>query len=131
MKRMSMTLGLLLAGCGGEGSDRAPDPGNPIAAAPKPGEPDGRIFCAPPGEAELRRMCAAERTEDARGTVLTVRLPDSGFHRLRVSADGRDIAAADGAAPAIVRTNGKVIEVEVGGARYRLPAAAGAGDASD
>lgn len=130
MKRTIMIAGLLVSACGGGGSEDGPGaPGAEIAAAPKPGEPDGRIFCAPPGEAAFRRMCAVERTADAQGTILTVRLPDGGFHRLRVSANGRDIAAADGAAPAIVRTNGTVVEVEVGGARYRLPAAKEAGDA--
>ncbi len=74
-------------------------------------------------------MCLVERTADAQGTVLTVRLPDGGFHRLRVAADGGGIAAADGAAPATVRSRGGVIEVEVGGARYRLPTAAKVPDA--
>ncbi|PCD04688.1 hypothetical protein COC42_03895 [Sphingomonas spermidinifaciens] len=82
------------------------------------------MFCAPPGEAEFRRTCSVDRIADDRGTLLTVRLPDGGFHRLRVGADGREIAAADGAEPAIVRSDGRRIEVEVGGARYRLPAAA-------
>lgn len=127
MKHAIGMLGLLLSACGSDGAPAAP--GSEIAAAPKPGEPDGRIFCAPPGEAEFRRMCAIERTSDAQGAVLTVRLPDGGFHRLRVSADGRNIAAADGAAPAVVRTSGDAVEVEVGGARYRLPAASKAADA--
>ncbi len=128
MRGSIVAIGLLLAGCGG--SD-APDQPQSVAeaAAPAPGAPDGRILCAPPGEAEFRRMCAVERAVDAKGTVLTVRLPDGGFHRLRVAADGRGIAAADGAALAIVRTRGAVIEVEVGGARYRLPAAAKVPDA--
>lgn len=125
MKYAIGILGLFLSACGGSGSDGTQAvAGAEVAAAPKPGEPDGRILCAPPGEAEFRRMCAVERAYDARGTILTVRLPDGGFHRLRVGADGRDIAAADGAAPAVVRTSGDAIEVEVGGARYRLPAAA-------
>lgn len=127
MKYAIGILGLFLAACGGGGADgtRQAVPGAEVAAAPKPGEPDGRILCAPPGEAEFRRMCAVERADDAGGTILTVRLPDGGFHRLRVGADGRDIAAADGAAPAVVRMSGNAIEVEVGGARYRLPSAAG------
>lgn len=133
MKHAIGILGLFLSACGGGGADGSQAvPGAEVAVAPKPGEPDGRILCAPPGEGEFRRMCAVERSHDARGTILTVRLPDGGFHRLRVGADGHDIAAADGAAPAVVRMSGNAIEVKVGGARYRLPSAAGAGaDAPD
>lgn len=84
------------------------------------------IACAPPGEAAFREACAVDRLTDARGQVLTIRLPDGGFRRLRVSDDGRDVTAADGSERAVVRRSAEGIEVELGGARFRLPARAGA-----
>ena len=55
--------------------------------------------------------------------VLTIRHPDGGFRRLRITADGRGVIAADGAEPARVSVIGPAdIEVAVGGDRYRLPA---------
>lgn len=116
MKRGLMMAAVLLTGCG----QGAPDDQTALPVAP--GQPDGRIFCAPPGEAEFRRTCSVDRVADGDGAILTVRLPDGGFHRLRASADGRAVEAADGAQPALVRRMGDRIEVEVGGARYRLPA---------
>jgi hypothetical protein len=53
--------------------------------------------------------------------VLTVRHPDGGFRRLRVSAGGA-VTAADGAEAALVRKiDSTTREIAVGDARYRMP----------
>ncbi|WP_448657840.1 hypothetical protein ACPVPU_10225 [Sphingomonas sp. CJ99] len=87
---------------------------------------DGRILCATPGSDAFLRQCTLDRTEDDEGVVLTARLPDGGFHRLRITQDGRGVVAADGAEAAKVAivADGE-IEVAIGGARYRLPATIG------
>jgi hypothetical protein len=138
---LTILSAVMLAACGGgpaddEGPSGLPevvatsDRDSPAAAsAPKAAAPAAlTIACAPPGEAELREACAVDRLSDARGTVLTIRLPDGGFRRLRVSEDGRDVTAADGSQPARVTRSAGGVDVEVGGARFRLPARA-SGDA--
>ncbi|RYD62319.1 MAG: hypothetical protein EOP58_13360 [Sphingomonadales bacterium] len=58
----------------------------------------------------------ADHAQDARD-------PDGGFHRLRVTRDGRGVIAADGASAASVTIIDKdAIEVAIDDARYRLPA---------
>jgi hypothetical protein len=137
---MKQVLGLagatLLAACGGGSADdegpsglpevvAAPAANTATAASAKAAAPAAlTIACAPSGEAELREACAVDRLNDARGTVLTIRLPDGGFRRLRVSEDGRDVTAADGSQRARVTPTAGGIDVEVGGARFRLPARA-------
>ncbi|WP_315764107.1 hypothetical protein [Sphingomonas sp. Y38-1Y] len=121
---------MLLTACDGTSSQA---PGNGLVAAEAEGraaaEDDGRIQCAPPGEAEFRRVCTVDRLADAGGTLLTVHLPDGGFHRLRIAEDGRGVVAADGSEQAVVRVVGdREIEVAIGGARYRLPATVKADD---
>ena len=84
-------------------------------------EDDGRIPCAR-GGGELQRTCTVEQVRDAQGLILTVRHPDGGFRRLRVTGDGRGVIAADGAEAAKVTVIGPAdIEVAVAGDRYRLP----------
>jgi hypothetical protein len=81
--------------------------------------PDPRIECAIQG-APFERNCRIERS----GTqLLTLRHGDGGFRRLRIE-NGIPVAA-DGAEPAQVtaRTTG-MVEVAIGGDRYRLPAEA-------
>jgi hypothetical protein len=52
-----------------------------------------------------------------------VRKPDGGFRRLRVTDDGRGVAAADGAEAAQVTIIADDrIEVAIGGDVFRLPA---------
>jgi len=88
-----------------------------------PAGADGRIPCATGGKAELAPDCTIERERTADGLVLTVRHPDGGFHRLRVTTDGRGVIAADGAQQAAVSVVGDgAIDVTIGDARYRLPA---------
>ncbi|KQT32669.1 hypothetical protein ASG29_13100 [Sphingomonas sp. Leaf412] len=84
---------------------------------------DGRVKCAPAGAATLERVCAVDRTQEARGLLLTVRHPDGGFRRLLVTKDGRGVVAADGAEAAKVTiVDPTEIEVAIGDDVYRLPA---------
>jgi hypothetical protein len=83
----------------------------------------GRVACAPQGTADFKRTCTLDRIEDADGLTLVVHNPDGGFHRLRVTEDGRGVVAADGAEKAKVTIVGAgQIEVAIGSDRYRLPA---------
>jgi len=96
---------------------------NALAQASSDAEDDGRIVCAPAGNAAFSRQCTLDRAQTAEGLVLTVHKPDGGFRRLQVVKDGRGVIAADGAEPAkvtIVENN--QIEVAIGGDRFRLPA---------
>jgi len=81
-----------------------------------------KIPCAVSG-AEMAPVCTLDSTDTPSGTILTLRHPDGGFHRLQITKDGRGVIAADGAEPAKVTPLGPdSIEIELGGARYRLPA---------
>ena len=112
----------LLAACGGAPADPPAAPTNG-AAAPPPGEPDNRIECRPAGAAAFERACTVESAETPRGRVLTVRKADGGFRRLLVGRNGR-ISAADGAERVAQtrtdRPDGTVLEVEIGGDRFRF-----------
>ncbi|MFT3975662.1 MAG: hypothetical protein QM688_00880 [Sphingomonas bacterium] len=89
--------------------------------APEVPEAD-RIACAH-GSAPLARDCSVERA----GGMLILRHADGGFRRLAVTDDGHGVAAADGAERAKTTIVGKdLIEVTLGGDRYRLPATVGA-----
>lgn len=84
---------------------------------------DGRVKCALAGADSFERACTVERTQEARGLVLTMRHPDGGFRRLLVTKDGRGVIAADGAQPAKVAiVDPTEIEVALGDDVYRLPA---------
>lgn len=110
MRLICLAIPLLLAGCNSAvpaGQTDSADAG------------DGRIECRPAGAADFASACLLERT----GEALTLRKPDGGFRRLVVTADGRGVAAADGAEPAEVRVIGEGrIEVTIGGDAFRLPA---------
>ncbi|WP_314374919.1 hypothetical protein [Sphingomonas paucimobilis] len=111
---------LALAGCSGGQSEQSGEGVTATAAAQKPGLP---IECALGGHASFRRDCTVEQSAAGEAVVLTVRHPDGGFRRLQVTQDGRGVAAADGALPAVVSVEGeKQIGVAVGTDRYRLPA---------
>ncbi|MFA5989368.1 MAG: hypothetical protein WC803_07160 [Sphingomonas sp.] len=85
------------------------------------------IACATGGDRAFAPRCSVEQEVSARGTQLTVRNPDGGFHRLLLTADARGVIAADGAVAAIVSVTGAdEIEVALGKDRYRLPATIGA-----
>ena len=84
---------------------------------------EGRIECAPPGADTFSFACTIDRIQSQDGLFLTLRHPDGGFRRLLVTTDGRGVVAADGAEKAEVTVLAPdLIEVAVGGARYRLPA---------
>jgi hypothetical protein len=101
---------ILLAACEGGGEQTSA-----TVSAP----PEDRIECALGGGEAFIRACALELDGDR----LTLRHPDGGFRRLRITDDGRGVAAADGAMPAVVEViAGNRIEVGLGGDRYRLPA---------
>jgi hypothetical protein len=116
-------LTLLLAGCGGGNAD-APAIANggvdPSAAA------GNRLPCAGTPDAALAADCTVEEIASNDGSILTLRQPDGGFHRLLVTRDGRGVIAADGAEVAKVTVvDANTIDVAIGGARYRLPATIG------
>ena|SRR5687767_3754741 len=105
MKRLAALLPLLTA-CGGPSAPKA----------------DARIECAVEGAAAFARVCTIERTPGP-DVLFTIRAPSGSFRRLAATSDGRGVMAADGAEPATVRIVGKdLIEVAIGGDRYRLPA---------
>jgi hypothetical protein len=121
----AIVLALVVAACGGappeETSEPSGHPPNQTAAPSQPGAP--KIACAAPGSLEFALVCTLDRTETPDGVILTLRHPEGAFHRLQITRDGRGVIAADGAEPARVTLLGtNLIEVELGGARYRLPA---------
>jgi len=86
-------------------------------------EAEGRIPCAVDGSEEFTTACTIDRATTQDGLILTVHHPAGGFHRLRVTTDGRGVVAADGARQARVTIIDKdAIEVAIEDARYRLPA---------
>lgn len=118
--RYSLSAALLavlpLAGCGDPDASRK----QALAGA---AEETGRIECAVEGAREFTQDCTVERVSGPEGLTLTIRGPKGGFRRLLVATDGRGVAAADGADPAIVSViSGNRIEVAIAGDRYRLPA---------
>lgn len=84
----------------------------------------GPLACALAGSDRFARTCRVARTALGEGSMLTLTAPDGGFRKVVVSADGGNIAVADGAEPALVtRTSDGGIEIAIGEDRYRLPAA--------
>jgi hypothetical protein len=117
--RVLLAVFLFLAACSGEPGDQTTN----SAAAPPPGQPDRRIECRSGEAVPFARTCSVESFDSGDGRLLTVRKPDGGFRRLRVSNDGRGIVAADGAEQAAMANlrDGRV-EVSIGGDQFRLPA---------
>ncbi|TDN86791.1 hypothetical protein [Stakelama pacifica] len=108
----------LLAGCGG-GSEASAD-ANAVAAA----DALPRIACAPSPGQDFAKVCTLEEQASDEGTMMTVRDPEGGFRRLLLRHDGV-VVAADGADTAIATPGGGgMIDVAIGEARYRIPAAA-------
>ncbi|MDF7777824.1 hypothetical protein P1X14_21390 [Sphingomonas sp. AOB5] len=126
--RISSTaaLLLLLTGCD---YLKAPDKVGDAKAAANGramADAESRIECALKGEIVFTTACTIDRTETQDGLFLTLRHPDGGFRRLLVTKDGRGVVAADGAEQAKVSVIAPdLIEVALGGARYRLPATVG------
>ncbi|KQM70706.1 hypothetical protein ASE72_15110 [Sphingomonas sp. Leaf20] len=115
-------LSLPLASCGQE------QPGaSETAQRRDDGQAAMHIPCAK-GDAALAADCTIEQASGPDGIVLTIRHPGGGFRRLRVTADGRGVVAADGAEQARVTVPGAGnIDVALGTERYRLPATVRAG----
>ena len=115
-------LSLPLASCGQE------QPGaSETAQRRDDGQAAMHIPCAK-GDAALAANCTIEQAAGPDGIVLTIRHPGGGFRRLRVTADGRGVVAADGAEQARVTVPGAGnIDVALGTERYRLPATVRAG----
>jgi hypothetical protein len=115
---------LLLAAC-----DRAPDNAALADAEGRAGADaadNGRISCALDGAALFDRKCTLDRMSGADGPVLIVGRADVGYRRLLITSDGRGVVSADGAEPATVTIIGDgMIEVALGGDRFRLPADTG------
>ena len=83
------------------------------------------IACAVAG-APMAPNCGIERQPTPSGMVLVLRHPDGGFRRVKLVPDGRGVIAADGAIPARVKIlDPTLIEVEIDGDIYRLPARLG------
>jgi hypothetical protein len=126
-ERWYLLVPLFLAGCGEQAANNAAtaaNPGAPGPAAAAPTQPEApKIDCAAPGSTEFAPVCTVDRTETSDSVILTLRHPDGAFHRLQITRDGRGVIAADGAEPAkVTPLAADRIEVELGGARYRLPA---------
>lgn len=106
----SLAALLALSACGsGEG-----DPN-------RPAEGDERLACAVGGQAEFAEVCAVDRVQQDGKLNLVVRHPDGGFRRFEVLIDGRGLAVVDGADQAVSSLEGAVLNVTVGGDRYRFP----------
>jgi hypothetical protein len=122
--RIFSTLGLLipLAACQVEIPDKVAE-AKAEAAKKAIRNAEGKIECVPPGAGQFAFVCGIDRLQTQDGLFLTLRHPDGGFRRLLVTSDGRGVIAADGAEEAQVTVLGSdLIEVTLGGARYRLPA---------
>jgi hypothetical protein len=112
-RRLLLLVPIGLSACGETDSARQES----AAAA------EDRVECAMAGAAAFERRCEVERTSGSEGVVLTLRHPSGSFRRLLITSDGRGVAAADGAEQAVVTpVSDDLIEVAVGGDRFRLPA---------
>ena len=121
MRIFSLSPLLLLAACGSNGGANSLAEAEQQAAASS--AEDGRISCAVSGASALSPVCSVEREAGEAGLILTLRHPDGGFRRLLVTKDGRGVVAADGAEVATVTPiSDGLIEVSLGGDKYRLPA---------
>lgn len=109
---------LLIAALPVAACDRAVDPRVAAGALAEADHVKGRIPCRLGGAGAFEPVCTVERAD----RVLTLRGPDGGFRRIRVSADGRGVTTVDGAEPArVTRTADGALEVAVADDRYRLP----------
>lgn len=131
----ALAASLILAACSADPRSSAgngtSELDNALAQASSDAEDDGRIICAPAGNAAFSRQCTLDRVQSAEGLILTVHKPDGGFHRLLVVKDGRGVVAADGAEAAKVTiVADHQIEVAIGGDRFRLPATMKSKDAT-
>ena len=123
MSLRTFSTGLLLAvsACGGPPDGVAPGNVQAVGSGTPSEVPAERIACAI-GGGDYADACTIERGAVADGTLLTIRHPDGGFRRLRLSADRSTLVAADGALPAqVLGRSETAVEVAIGDARYRVP----------
>ena len=125
LRTFSGGICVLLASCGGPPDSVALGNAQQIVGGTPAEASTERVACAI-GQADYADVCTIERTASLNSTLLTIRNPDGGFRRLRQSADGKTIVAADGALPAEVIARSEVgTEIAIGDARYRLPPSSG------
>ena len=79
-----------------------------------------RIGCALGGADRFAQSCSIERVQQGSRRLLVVHHPDGGFRRFELSADGRDLIAADGADKAVLALAGKAVVVRVDTDAYRF-----------
>jgi hypothetical protein len=86
--------------------------------------PKGRgIDCALGGSDKYLPDCFVEDSRVGQRRFLTVRNKSGAFRRFEMIDDGRGVVAADGADQAVAKWSAEgVLEVAVGGDRYRFPA---------
>jgi hypothetical protein len=86
--------------------------------------PKGRgIDCATSGSDKFLPECFVEDSRAGERHFLTVRNKAGAFRRFEMVDDGRGVVAADGADEAVAKWSAEgVLEVAVGGDRYRFPA---------
>ena len=86
--------------------------------------PKGRgIDCAVGGSDKFLPECFVEDSRVGERRFLTVRNKSGAFRRFEMVDGGRGVIAADGADEAVVKWSAEgVLEVAVGGDRYRFPA---------
>ncbi len=114
MRIFSLLLVLVLASCGGPAVDPKETGAKPEATT---------IACAIAGAKDFSQDCAIDQGAGKDGAILTLHHPGGGFRRLMITSDGRGVVAADGAETAVVTLiSGGLIEVNLAGDRYRLPA---------
>lgn len=89
-------------------------------APPAVAEGTELVLCAVNGASKFARKCAVERSNRGGQQVLVIRHPDGGFRRFVLSADGRELAAADGADVVSLALVGKQTEVRVDVDAYRF-----------
>ena len=71
------------------------------------------IECRLPGKPAFETVCSVEKLSSPEGTILILRRPDGGFHRVQAVKDGRGVIAADGAEPVRV-AKGQGASIEIG-----------------
>ncbi|MCP5396408.1 MAG: hypothetical protein H6918_06705 [Sphingomonadaceae bacterium] len=115
MRRLALLPGLLVAAC-----SSGPEP------EPQPQATEGaeQIDCAIGPGSEFGSQCLIEEVMEGETKLLVVRHPDGGFRRFEQLDDGRGLAVVDGADEAQTSYDDGVLEVTVGGDRYRFKAKA-------
>ena len=130
--RISSTLGLLavLTACGSAETESEDGSAGP-AAGSNAAEQASVIDCAVGEGSGMGPDCTVETSQVDGDTILTISNPDGGFRRFRILPDGAGLESLTGADEAEQTLDGDVLEIAVGGDRYRLPAAPKAPAASD